>query len=182
MLVFGQKLRLPVENAQHFVDQAAQADAVRLLQKPVTDAERAGDFPAALHLVGRFQAGGGIRRRDGRQVLLLLCQELFEIFRLDQLILATREKIAQVVKELARVVQLLVKFKLQFFNPPAQKNPQVDLVEQLPVEMLPLKKLITEGVEGGDADLLFPIRFRVRQGGADPMLHLLRGPVGEGEA
>ena len=73
----------------------------------------------------------------------------FEVLRLDQLVLAAREELVQIVKEGPWLGQLLVEVELQALHTPPQKNPDVDLIKQAPVEMSLAQKVVAEGVEGG---------------------------------
>ena len=68
----------------------------------------------------------------------------FKFFRPHKLILALREKIVQIVKEGAGRRQLLVIFQAKLLHPAAQKDPDIDFIEQLPFKMAPEQNGFTE--------------------------------------
>ena len=165
--------RIAVEQPDRFADQAAQARASGFLDQSPAITEDASQLLLFLHLfpferevrwrrwwlpacrakARRYRRYCGRRSSEGRgafeEFFLDFADVGLEVLRLDQLVLAAREELVQVVKEGSRLGQLPVELELQMLHTPPQKNPDVDLIKQAPVEVSLAQKVVAEGVEGG---------------------------------
>src|SRR5579875_2951465 len=113
----------------------------------------------------------------GEKLSLKFTYVALKIFRLNQLILTAGEKLVQVMYKRARLCKLLVKLQAKFGHPSAQENPDVDLIQQQTVYMMPAQNVQAEGMKcGNDRQFLKP-----GQGRGHAPLHLLSGLFRESE-
>src|SRR5438552_9983981 len=193
--------RITVEQPDRLADQAAQTRARGFLDQSPAITEDASQLLLFLHLfpferevrrrrrllpacrakARRYRRCCGHRTPEGRgafeKFFLDLADVRLEVLRLDQLVLAAREELVQVVKEGAWLGQLPVEVELQMLHTPPQENPDVDRIKQAPVEVTLAQKVVAEGVEGGYARGLLEGGQCLLHAG----LHLACGLLGEGQ-
>src|SRR5712672_2439204 len=144
-------------------------------------------FAGAIGASNLLFAGDGFfafRERVGVQFgafVLKLRGELVDvsliIVRRDQLILATREKLHEIVQELPGLGQAAVTIELQPRKIAAQQNPMVELVQHAALWVGIFQEPIAEGVKCFQRDIFRALADRVH----DARFHLSGGFVGEGQ-
>src|SRR5712672_1919084 len=144
-------------------------------------------FAGAVGAINLLFAGDGFfafRERVGVQFgafVLKLRGELVDvsliIVRRDQLILATREKLHEIVQELPGLGQAAVTIELQPRKIAAQQNPMIELVQHAALRAGIFQEPVAEGVKRFQGDVFGALADRFY----DARLHLSGGFVGEGQ-
>src|SRR5712675_1261757 len=125
------------------------------------------------------------RERVGIEVGTLglkLCGELVDVSLIivtrDQLILAAREKLHEIIQELPGLGQATVAVELQPRKIAAQQNPMIELVQHAALWVGIFQERVAEGVKRFQSDVFGALADRFH----DARFHLPGGFVGEGQA